>query len=223
MQDLSKYKCAIFDCDGVILQSNKIKTNAFIRSLEGEPNDLIDQFITYHKNNGGISRYVKFEYYYRYIKHDRNYKIMAEKAVYHYSKIVVNKLITAKYVPGVIDIIDYFNSNNIPCFVISGGDQNELNEVFLRRKINNNFVEILGSPDTKIQHASTMIKQSKINLPGVLFGDASLDMEIANFLGLDFVFIHGYSEWSNGYSIVTNNNLPVYRNFKEIMPRKKII
>ena len=53
MLDISKYDYAIFDCDGVILNSNKIKSNAFAQSLNGESNDLVANFIEYHKQNGG--------------------------------------------------------------------------------------------------------------------------------------------------------------------------
>ena len=61
MIELSKYKSIIFDCDGVILNSNEIKTNAFKKVLKQFNNQAIDEFIQYHKDNGGISRYIKFE------------------------------------------------------------------------------------------------------------------------------------------------------------------
>ena len=57
MFDLSKYKYALFDCDGVILQSNELKSAAFAGALAGEPEDLVAQFVAYHKENGGVSRY----------------------------------------------------------------------------------------------------------------------------------------------------------------------
>jgi phosphoglycolate phosphatase-like HAD superfamily hydrolase len=216
LQDLSNCKSVVFDCDGVILQSNKIKTNAFRESLKGDPIVLIDQFIEYHKSNGGISRYVKFEYYYQYIKCEKNYKTLSKKAISRYSEIVVEGLIAADYIPGVINAINYFNDKNIPCFVISGGDQIELNEVFSKRGIDNSFVEILGSPITKKEHAVEMVKIDQIKLPGIFFGDAYLDMEVANFIGLDFIFIHGYSEWANGLNIAIKEDLYFYKDFIEV-------
>ena len=65
MIDLKKYQVCIFDCDGVILDSNKIKTNAFKQALKDEPRDKIEQLVKYHKENGGVSRYKKFEYFYK--------------------------------------------------------------------------------------------------------------------------------------------------------------
>ena len=63
MIKISKYKSLIFDCDGVILNSNKIKSNAFRKVLKKFNQIAVDEFIKYHKDNGGISRYIKFEYF----------------------------------------------------------------------------------------------------------------------------------------------------------------
>ena len=41
IKDFQKYKSIIFDCDGVILQSNKLKTEAFKESLKGEKHYLV--------------------------------------------------------------------------------------------------------------------------------------------------------------------------------------
>ena len=60
MIDLQEYEYFFFDCDGVILDSNKLKSSAFAESLVDEPSSLIANFIEYHKKNGGISRYEKF-------------------------------------------------------------------------------------------------------------------------------------------------------------------
>ena len=47
----------IFDCDGVLLNSNEIKSNAFYKTAlqygEAEALKLVD----YHIKNGGVARY----------------------------------------------------------------------------------------------------------------------------------------------------------------------
>ena len=63
MIELRKYNSLIFDCDGVILNSNKIKTNAFRKVLEQYNPKAVDEFIKYHLSNGGISRYEKFKFF----------------------------------------------------------------------------------------------------------------------------------------------------------------
>ena len=43
--DFSKYNSFIFDCDGVILNSNEIKTNTFRKILRGYNKEAVDDFI----------------------------------------------------------------------------------------------------------------------------------------------------------------------------------
>ncbi len=215
--DISKYKTVIFDCDGVILQSNKIKTNAFRSVLISEPDDLVDEFITYHQNNGGVSRYVKFEHYYRNIKQEKQYLLMSKKAISRYAKIILDQLIEAQYVPGFVDTINYLNKNKIPCFVVSGGDQNELHNIFKRRKIFNKFIEVLGSPVSKGVHVKEIVKSNKLNYPAVFFGDARSDMDTALNNGLDFCFVSQFSEWIDGRVLLDRYECEIINNFKELI------
>ena len=46
---LSKYKSIIFDCDGVILNSNSVKTQAFYLIAKSFGDEIADSFIEYHK------------------------------------------------------------------------------------------------------------------------------------------------------------------------------
>ena len=63
MINIAKYDFYIFDCDGVILDSNNLKSRAYAEALTAEPLELVLEFVEYHKENGGISRYEKFKYY----------------------------------------------------------------------------------------------------------------------------------------------------------------
>ena len=65
MFDPSNYDYLIFDCDGVILDSNLLKSRAFAEALPDEPPEFVKLFVDYHKQHGGISRYEKFKYYFR--------------------------------------------------------------------------------------------------------------------------------------------------------------
>ena len=68
MINFEKYSFIIFDYDGVVLDSNKLKSEAFAEALKNEPPDLVLELVEFHKNNGGISRYEKFLYYFEEIK-----------------------------------------------------------------------------------------------------------------------------------------------------------
>ena len=60
-------KCLVFDCDGVILDSVPVKTRAFARLAEPYGEEARDRFVMYHTVHGGVSRYKKFEWFFREI------------------------------------------------------------------------------------------------------------------------------------------------------------
>ena len=59
-------KAIIFDFDGVICESVEAKTEAFRKVFLDYPEHL-DEIIAYHMTQGGVSRYIKFEYIFREI------------------------------------------------------------------------------------------------------------------------------------------------------------
>jgi phosphoglycolate phosphatase-like HAD superfamily hydrolase len=58
-------QCLVFDCDGVILDSVPVKTRAFARLAEPFGPEARDRFVMYHTVHGGVSRYKKFEWFFR--------------------------------------------------------------------------------------------------------------------------------------------------------------
>ena len=204
MIDISDYDYSVFDCDGVILNSNQLKTEAFARTLEGEPEKYVVEMIAYHKANGGVSRYKKFRHYFEEIHPDKDVEKKIEQAISSFAIIVHNGLMECNYIPGVLDFIKELNEKDLNLFVVSGSDEEELREVFSKRKIISLFSSVYGSPSTKSENMSKVTdivgKQSK----GILFGDSKSDMEVAEEFGLDFVFVRGISEWKDGHQISEN-------------------
>ena len=213
---MRKYTNAIFDCDGVILDSNKLKSEAFRTALIGEPTALVDKFIEYHQSHGGISRYIKFNHYFRVLKNDKNYENKVKISLLKYSEICRKGLLECQLIPGVLNILKYFKSMSINCYVISGGDQDELREVLFRRGVSHYFTEIYGSPKSKKEHLQELTKNS-LKHPSVYFGDARSDSEVAYMFNLDFVFISDKSEWSDGISECRNNGWASYGDFNSYM------
>ena len=63
MKNIASYKTILFDCDGVILNSNKIKTRAFKLASIPFGKEASNTLEDYHLRHGGISRYEKFDYF----------------------------------------------------------------------------------------------------------------------------------------------------------------
>ena len=217
MRALADYRCALFDCDGVVLQSNGLKTEAFRDALYGEDPGLIDAFIDYHRCHGGISRYVKFRHFYQDMKQEKEHEHMAAAAVTRYARIAREGLASIGLVPGVMDMLEWFRTRMISCFIVSGGDQAELREVFHERGLDRYFAEILGSPTPKPELVMSLQETRRISMPAIYFGDARSYMETAMRYDLDFCLIHGYSEWEQGVDCVRDRGLPGFRDFDEFI------
>jgi len=207
---------AIFDCDGVILRSNKIKTNAFKEVLSDEPKELVDVLINYHKDNGGISRFKKFNYYYYELKKDKHYISKSEKAIKLFSEVIFSKLLDIDLVPGVLKYLKYLNNQGVLCVVNSGSEENELKKIFNIRGLDEYFNMIFGSPSTKKKNIERMCNVIQIKEPIVFYGDSITDYNIAKQFNMNFVYIYCDSEWSDGKKICKESGSRVYLDFREV-------
>ena len=51
---IQDYKTIVFDCDGVILNSNKVKSDAFRKVAKNYGEDEAKKLVSYNKKNGAI-------------------------------------------------------------------------------------------------------------------------------------------------------------------------
>lgn len=215
MLPFDQYRSAVFDCDGVILDSNDLKTVAFRKTLANESSTLVEEFIEYHQAHGGISRYVKFDHFYRMMKGGANYANETSDALQRYAEICRKGLIECALIPGIIETLQHFRSLDIDCFVVSGGDQDEVRSTLSERGLSQYFAGIYGSPRNKMEHLGDLVKAG-LRIPGIYFGDAESDSKAAHQYGLDFIFIAGRSEWRGGAAACRATGHSVYQDFEQL-------
>ena len=192
--NLRKYQFAIFDYDGVILDSNQIKTESFRESLREYGNDEVSKFIDYHISNGGVSRYDKFKYFFEDILKIKEYESEYNLALAHFSSFNKKNLKEAKIVEGLTEVLEIFKSLDLNLYVVSGSDKEELNSLLNQKKVSKYFTEILGSPTRKESHCSRIYKSENYG-PSLYFGDSRLDFICAEAIKSDFIFVEKYSDW----------------------------
>ena len=219
---MQKHSCNLFfDCDGVILDSNHIKTDAFRECLKNEKKEDIELFINYHKKNQGIDRFKKLNYFFSKIKKDFSH-IDYFDALNRYSSICVVNLKKSGLVSGVKKFLENANKSNCSCYVISGSEQNELRNVLKYKKLDKYFKGIYGSPLTKIENIKVALDHRPPNKNDIFFGDAISDMIAANKSNLKFIYLSECSDWIEGKQICNKYSYNIYKNFDEVM-RAKII
>ena len=192
--DIASYDIVLFDCDGVILDSNEIKSDAFyncaLRFGKAEAQWLKE----FNKENGGVSRYKKFELFARR-QSPENLLGLADELISRYEREVVGKLLVC---PASQTLLENVEHRGVWA-VISGGDQNELRDLFSRRGLSDQFNGgIYGSPRDKFELVEEEISPMISESVRVLFvGDARLDAKVAKTFGFDFAFISAWSECSS--------------------------
>ncbi len=212
-----KYDFYVFDCDGVILRSNQIKSDAFASALQGEPEQLVADFVEYHKSNGGVSRYEKFAHYYHHMSVHHSASddkaSLTQQAIERYASIVRHELAACEMISGVLDFIQSLYAQGLPCAVNSGGDELELHHVFGVRGLDQYFKHIFGSPSTKHNNMERLKSAGFMTGSGVMFGDSRSDFVAAESFALDFVYVQEESEWKDGATICAAQGYQVIPDF----------
>ena len=208
---MKKYKSLIFDCDGVILNSNKIKTNAFRKAFKKYNLNAVDEFINYFKNNGGTSRYILIEKFLKeilpkYIENRHFNKDELSMLVRNYSIECKGSLLKCEITKDLSNLRKV--SGNIPWLIVSGGDQVELREVFNKRDLASFFNGgIFGSPDKKIDIIKREIANGIIKFPALMLGDSKLDHIAAKSNNIDFLFVYKWTDFNSYNDYCISNSI----------------
>lgn len=219
--DLEKYQAFVFDCDGVVLNSNTIKTQAFYNVANIYGNKAAKALVDYHVQNGGISRYKKFEYFLTQILSKPLIQDELNELLENFANEVKKALLTCEVAESLQEIKE--KTKYAKWFIVSGGDQNELREVFEKRGLAELFDGgIFGSPDTK----DTILKREKENQnikgKALFLGDSIYDYTAASKAEMDFVFISGWSEVENWEDFCIQNKIKYETAIKSILIKRKV-
>ncbi|WP_271912222.1 HAD family hydrolase [Vreelandella alkaliphila] len=210
-QLITEYRTLVFDCDGVVLNSNRVKTDAFYQTALPYGEAAAQALVDYHVQNGGISRYLKFAYFLEHIVARDPKGPELGKLLARYAEEVIGGLKYCDIAPGLTEL----RANSAARWlIVSGGDQSELREVFTVRGIASLFDGgIFGSPDTKDAILTRELMVGNIQFPALFLGDSKYDFHAATQAGLAFIFLHGWSEvsdwklWADQQRIVTCHSL----------------
>lgn len=196
MNDIALYKTLIFDCDGVILDSNKIKTEAFYCAALPYGELAAQALVDYHITHGGISRYKKFAFFLEDLVPNHAEGVQGpglEELLESYANFVKEGLLTCEVAEGLLELREILPETN--WLIVSGGDQAELRKVFAERDLEGLFNGgIFGSPDTKDVILNRELSNGNIQLPALFLGDSKYDYQAAIKAGLDFVFLYNWTE-----------------------------
>lgn len=191
----SGYAEIFFDLDGVILDTNSIKKRNIAIAVAFKDAAFREEFVSYFTSNNGIPREVKIN----------NYFVggEADKVLECYNLLNQDILDEAKPVPGVVALLQDLAQQGIPLHVFTGGTEKESRNLLVKLGLASYFSDIHGGPRTKKEN----FDQRTHHHPILMFGDSRSDYEFATSEGIDFVFVHGYTQFSDWQEFFATRNI----------------
>jgi phosphoglycolate phosphatase-like HAD superfamily hydrolase len=221
--DLTQYKTIVFDCDGVVLNSNKVKVNAYyeVAIRNGGSPEQAQAFVHHHVTKGSFPRNGKIEYYLKEIVKQPVTPTIIAQYLHAFEDILDKSLMQCEIAPDLVRLKAI--TPKAAWMLLSGGDQAELRRVFPRRIIENNNlaalfeVGIFGGPDTKDQVLAREIANGNIQLPALFLGDSKYDHQAATKAGLDFVFVSDWTEVKDWQDYCATNHIVTCANLGSLL------
>ncbi|MDZ4140594.1 MAG: HAD hydrolase-like protein [Methylotenera sp.] len=215
--DIKQYKTIVFDCDGVVLDSNVVKTEAYFRTAKnlGATDVQAQALVDYHVKLGGISRYHKFDWYLREVLKQPVTDSAIQALLENFSKELEEGLMQCSLAKGLFDLREATPTVN--WLILSGGDQQEIHSLFAKRKIAHMFDGgMFGSPDNKDTVLAREIANGNVQFPALFIGDSKYDYQAATRAGLDFIFLSDWTEVADWKDFCQINHISVLNNIAQL-------
>jgi phosphoglycolate phosphatase-like HAD superfamily hydrolase len=221
--DLKKYKTIVFDCDGVVLNSNKTKIDAYFKVAKrmGGSDADAQAFVDHHVSKGSFPRNGKIEYYLKQIVNQPVTKELVQQYIVTFEEILDKTLMECAIAAGLLALKTA--TANARWMLLSGGDQAELRRVFPRRKVGEHNLAslfeagIFGGPDIKEEVLAREKKNANIQLPALFLGDSKYDHQAATGAGLDFVFLSDWTEVADWQDYCQQNSINAKANLLQLL------
>jgi len=200
-------KHILWDFDGVIFDSMKIKSEGFQSLFVGYDNKILSEIEAYHYTHGGVSRFDKIRYFHEVLLEqaisDEEIIQLADK----FANIIEKKLFDKNNL--ILDSITFIKKHyqDYNFHIVSGAEHNELNHICEVFDLKPYFISINGSPTKKDILVNKVLDAHQYkNEETILIGDAMTDYNAALKNNIGF---YGY----NNMSLKKFNYIETFRTF----------
>lgn len=205
---MKAYKAYIFDFDGVIKESVKVKSEAFVQLYEAEGKAFQQRVEEYHLANGGVSRYIKFRVWNDWLGRptsEATINVLAKK----FAQLVTDNVVSAPFVKGAHSAVISANEQALS-FIATGTPDDEINLILERLAFRRYFNEVHGSSRKKAVIVKDILERYQLSPSKVLFiGDAQTDYQAALDNEIDFYLrkTDYNSDWFEGKLGITYQHI----------------
>lgn len=175
-----------YDFDGVLVESNQVKADAFRRLYAEHGDDVADKVVAEHIRQEGVPRGVKIRQFHKeFLGIELSDAAHAELAE-TFSAMVEDAVVACDPVPGAMQALGIPGDRRQ--YVVSGTPEDELRRIVAARGMEDHFEGVYGSPRSKGEIVRELLDRLGQAPERALFvGDATADYEAARETGVPFL------------------------------------
>lgn len=193
--EISEFKVIVLDFDGVVLDSNEIKRDAFIEIFSKIEGPRQKQVLEFALGNHSVARVEKFTRVARDILRVPEWEKVSAEWVSQFTEITRRKILDCPFVLGAVDFLSWAKKR-YPIFVATATPQKEIEWVVQERRLTQYFDQVFGAPQKKAPLLLDLSTRFQVSPKEILFlGDSNEDLFSAQEAGVSFVGIRGNSSF----------------------------
>lgn len=143
------HRVLVFDFDGVILDSARLKRQAFADLYDDEPEESRRAVAAYLNRRGGQPREVKFRHIEGHILGREAGEARIQALCRRFKASVEQRLLDAPAIPGALEFLNRWQGR-LPLYLLSATPEAELRAIVERRGLASYFLEVIGAPPDKV-------------------------------------------------------------------------
>tara|TARA_Y100000590_G_scaffold404562_1_gene492189 strand:- start:2243 stop:2896 length:654 start_codon:yes stop_codon:yes gene_type:complete len=207
MKSKNTLKIICLDFDGVVVDSNNIKSEAFIELFEPYQ-EKIREIRLFQQENESLSRFVKFEYIAKNILTSETSEKIVPEWLKKYSDLTIEKVCKCNEINGALDFINYFKKL-MPIYLVSATPLNDLNTIIDKRGYRKLFKKVYGSPMKKQDAFIKIIKNEGVEHNDIIYiGDSQSDFVAASEVNINFYAFNSGRKFQN---LISYDNFEILR------------
>jgi len=189
----SSVRCLVFDFDGVLVDSNAVKREAYFEALRpvGAPPSLVEKILSDNRHG---DRYVVIREVIRKLPGGAVGEVAerrVEECADRYNAICEEFTATCREMAGASDTLRRLSAR-YALYVNSATPEGPLRRVVERRGWGAYFRDVLGRPRTKAENLREIIAREGLQpTEVVMIGDGAVDLDAARACGCAFVGLRG--------------------------------
>ncbi len=205
MKEFTDKTSILWDFDGVILDSMEVREEGFRAVLASFPASQIDKLLSFHRKNGGLSRYVKFEYFLEKIIGGTKNEEQVQQWAEEFSAIM---RVSLKSKDRLIEEVVNFIKKNKKLYhmhIVSGSDGDELRFLCDELEISEYFESIHGSPTPKTELVRKLMDERDYKPQETcLIGDSINDFEASSSNNIQFFGYNNLTLKAEGFAYINS-------------------